>query len=88
MVPLIFKDRPGIATGFIGGVSTAGGIVYPLIFGFAKNIHMGYAYVAILFFIPFIIFYVWAMRYEIHPEEHGIGSKAYWLEGGAYETGK
>ncbi len=88
VVPLIFKDRPGIATGFIGGLSTAGGIVYPLVFGFAKNIHMGYAYVAILFFIPFIAFFVWAMRYEIHPEEHGIGSKAYWLEGGTNETGK
>ncbi len=32
LVPLLFPDRPGIAAGFIGGVSTAGGIVYPLIF--------------------------------------------------------
>ncbi len=88
IVPLIFKDRPGIATGFIGGVSTAGGIVYPLVFGFANNIHMGYAYVALFIFIPFIAFYIWAMRYEIHPEEHGLGSKDYWLKGEAYEAGK
>ena len=32
LVPLLFPDRPGVAAGFIGGVSTAGGIVYPLIF--------------------------------------------------------
>ncbi len=83
IVPLIFKNRPGIATGFIGGVSTVGGIVYPLIFGFSKNIHMGYAYVALFIFVPIILFYIWSMRYEIHPEEHGLGSKEYWLGGKA-----
>jgi NNP family nitrate/nitrite transporter-like MFS transporter len=88
IVPLIFKDRPGIATGFIGGVSTVGGIIYPLVFGFAGNIHMGYAYVALFIFIPFILFYLWSMRYEKHPEEHGIGDKEYWLKGEAYEAGK
>ncbi len=86
LVPLIFKDRPGTATGFIGGVSTVGGIIYPLVFGFAKNIHMGYAYVALFIFIPFIFFYIWAMRYDIHPEEHGIGSKEYWLGGNTNEA--
>jgi MFS family permease len=32
LVPLLFPDRPGIAAGFVGGISTFGGIVYPLIF--------------------------------------------------------
>ncbi len=82
IVPLIFHERPGTATGFIGGISTSGGIIYPLIYGKSEalsSIHMGYAYVAAGFFIPFILFYIWAMRYETHPEEHGIGSKQYWL---------
>ena len=79
IVPLMFRERPGTATGFIGGVSCLGGVVYPLIYGFSKNIHMGYAYVAIFIFIPFILFYLWAMHYEVHPEEHGIGTKQTWL---------
>ena len=73
VVPCMFRERPGIATGFIGGLSTTGGIVYPLIYGFAGNIHMGYLYVALWFFIPFILFFVWANRYEKAPAEHGLG---------------
>ncbi|MGA7789881.1 MAG: MFS transporter [Xanthobacteraceae bacterium] len=72
LVPLLFPDRPGIAAGFIGGVSTAGGIVYPLIFAGSANIHMGYLYVALYMFVPFVLFYFWAARYERHPEEHGL----------------
>jgi MFS transporter, NNP family, nitrate/nitrite transporter len=72
LVPLLFPDRPGIAAGFIGGVSTAGGIVYPLIFASSANIHMGYLYVAVYMFVPFVLFYFWAARYERHPEEHGL----------------
>ncbi|HUI14468.1 MAG TPA: MFS transporter [Xanthobacteraceae bacterium] len=72
LVPLLFPDRPGIAAGFIGGVSTAGGIVYPLIFASSANIHMGYFYVALYLFVPFVLFYFWAARYERHPEEHGL----------------
>jgi len=79
IVPLMFRERPGTATGFIGGVSCLGGVVYPLIYGFSKNIHMGYAYVAIILFIPFIFLYLWAMHFDIHPEDHGIGSKESWL---------
>jgi NNP family nitrate/nitrite transporter-like MFS transporter len=81
IVPLIFKDRVGTATGFIGGVSTAGGIIYPLIYGFAPNIHMGYAIVAAFIFVPILIFYAFSMHFEVHPEEHGIGSKEKWLGG-------
>ncbi|MHB8883814.1 MAG: MFS transporter [Methylovirgula sp.] len=72
LVPLLFPDRPGVAAGFIGGVSTAGGIVYPLIFAGSANIHMGYLYAALYMFVPFALFYVWAARYERHPEEHGL----------------
>ena len=79
IVPLMFKSRPGTATGFIGGVSCAGGIIYPIIYGYSENIHMGYAYVAIIMFIPFILFYVWSMHWDIHPEDHGIGTKEGWL---------
>lgn len=72
LVPLLFPDRPGVAAGFIGGVSTAGGIVYPLIFASGANIHMGYLYAALYMFVPFVLFYFWAARYERHPEEHGL----------------
>ncbi|MGH6817960.1 MAG: MFS transporter [Methylovirgula sp.] len=72
LVPLLFPDRPGTAAGFIGGVSTAAGIVYPLIFAAGPNIHIGYLYVALYMFVPFVLFYFWAARHERDPEEHGI----------------
>jgi len=72
LVPLLFPERPGSAAGFIGGVSTAAGIVYPLIFAGGVNIHMGYFYVALTMFVPFILFYFWAARHELHLEEHGL----------------
>ncbi|MBU6298580.1 MAG: MFS transporter [Alphaproteobacteria bacterium] len=76
LVPLLFPDRPGAAAGFIGGVSTAAGIVYPLIYASGANIHMGYLTVALTMFLPFVLFYFWAARYERHPEEHGFISGA------------
>lgn len=76
LVPLLFPDRPGAAAGFIGGVSTAAGIVYPLVFAGGSNIHIGYLYVAVFLFVPFVLFYVWAARYERHPEEHGLLTRA------------
>jgi NNP family nitrate/nitrite transporter-like MFS transporter len=72
LVPLLFPDRPGAAAGFIGGLSTAAGIIYPLVFSGGQNIHMGYLYVALYLFLPFALFYFWAARYERHPEEHGL----------------
>jgi NNP family nitrate/nitrite transporter-like MFS transporter len=72
LVPLLFPDRPGAAAGFIGGVSTAAAIAYPLIFSSGPNLHIGYAYVALYMFLPFALFYFWAARYERHPEEHGL----------------
>ncbi|HLJ76184.1 MAG TPA: MFS transporter [Acidobacteriaceae bacterium] len=72
LVPLLFPDRPGSAAGFVGGVSTAAGIVYPIIFSGGANIHAGYLTVALTMFLPFVLFYFWAARYELHPEEHGL----------------
>lgn len=72
LVPLLFPDRPGAAAGFIGGLSTAAGIVYPLLFASGANIHVGYLYVAAFLFVPFILFYFWAARHERRPEEHGL----------------
>jgi MFS transporter, NNP family, nitrate/nitrite transporter len=72
LVPLLFPDRPGIAAGFVGGLSTAGGIVYPLIFAGQSNLHGGYLRVAVVLFIPFVLFYFWAARHERRPEEHGV----------------
>ena len=72
LVPLLFPDRPGTASGFIGGVSTAAAIVYPLIFSGGANMYIGYLVVALLMFLPFVLFYFWAARYERHPEEHGL----------------
>ena len=76
LVPLLFPDRPGIAAGFIGGISTVGGIAYPLIFASSVNAHVGYLYVALYMFAPFILFYFWAARYERHPQEHGLLGRA------------
>jgi MFS transporter, NNP family, nitrate/nitrite transporter len=76
LVPLLFPDRLGAAVGFIGGVSTAAGIVYPLVFAGGTNIHMGYLYVALYMFVPFVLFYFWAARYERTPEEHGLFNDA------------
>ncbi|MBR0854131.1 MFS transporter [Bradyrhizobium liaoningense] len=75
LVPLLFPDRPGIAAGFIGGISTVGGIVYPLIFA-SVGAHLGYLYVALYMFAPFILFYFWAARHERHPQEHGLLGRA------------
>ncbi|HEX4023093.1 MAG TPA: MFS transporter [Steroidobacteraceae bacterium] len=72
LVPLLFPDRPGAAAGFIGGVSTAAAIAYPFIFAGGPNIHLGYLAVALYVFVPFVLFYFWAARYERHPEEHGL----------------
>jgi NNP family nitrate/nitrite transporter-like MFS transporter len=72
LVPLLFPDRPGAAAGYIGGVSTAAAIVYPLVFSSGENLYIGYANVALYIFLPFVLFYFWAARYERRPEEHGL----------------
>jgi NNP family nitrate/nitrite transporter-like MFS transporter len=62
VTPLLFRKNPGIATGFIGGFATIGGVVYPLIFGGLPNIHIGYALVALTLFLPFIAIFIVAFR--------------------------
>jgi NNP family nitrate/nitrite transporter-like MFS transporter len=62
VTPLLFRKNPGIATGFIGGFATIGGVIYPLIFGGLPNIHAGYALVAFGAFIPFIVIFIIAFR--------------------------
>ncbi|GAA0302801.1 MFS transporter [Halarchaeum salinum] len=79
IVPVMFEDRPGVAAGFVGGVSTAGGIVYPLAFGWVPNIHSGYALVAVALFVPFTLFFVWVMRSDRSLAQYGIGSRERWL---------
>jgi MFS transporter, NNP family, nitrate/nitrite transporter len=76
LVPLLFPDRTGTAAGFIGGVSTAAGILYPLIFASGSNLHVGYFNVALFMFLPFVLFYFWAARHERAPEEHGLLAQA------------
>lgn len=80
LVPILFRKYPGIATGFIGGVSTTGGIIYPLVFGKVENIHDGYAAVALYIFVPFILFFIFAFgwfRKRVTGDE-GLGSKQMW----------
>ena len=62
VTPLLFRKNPGIATGFIGGFATIGGVIYPLIFGGLPNIHTGYALVAFALFLPFIAIFIVAFR--------------------------
>jgi MFS transporter, NNP family, nitrate/nitrite transporter len=72
LVPLLFPERPGLAAGFIGGLSSAGGILYPLLFASRPNIHAGYLRLALTLFLPIVIFYFWAARHEREPQEHGV----------------
>ncbi len=75
VTPVLFRKNPGIATGFIGGVSTIGGILYPLIYGKVANIHTGYALVAATLFIPFMLIFITAFRPGKRIEvDAGVGS--------------
>lgn len=80
LVPLLFPDRPGAAAGFVGGLSTAAAIAYPLLFASGSNLHVGYARVALFLFLPFILFFFWAARHERRPEEHGLLPESIALE--------
>jgi NNP family nitrate/nitrite transporter-like MFS transporter len=82
IVPLLFPDRPGTASGFVGGISTTGGIVYPIAFGLVPNVHAGYAVVAGVVFVPIIAFFLWAMQSDGSLATHGIGTRDQWLADG------
>ena len=62
VTPVLFRKNPGIATGFIGGISTIGGVIYPLIYGQVNNIHTGYALVALTMFVPFMLIFIVAFK--------------------------
>ena len=64
---------------WVVGAGRRGGIVY----GYVANVQMGDAVVALVFFVPLVLFYVWAVRYEADPREHGLGSARRWLGGDA-----
>lgn len=87
IVPVLFPDRPGTASGFIGGVSTTGGIVYPVVFGGVPNLHAGYAVVAVAVFLPVIGFFAWVMSRERGVASAGIGSRERWLGEGPAVAG-
>ena len=55
-------------------------IAVSLIFAAGANIHIGYLYVAVYMFVPFILFYFWAARYERRPEQHGLVTSAFATE--------
>ncbi|MFC4358047.1 MFS transporter [Halobium salinum] len=85
LVPLLFPDRPGTAAGFVGGISTTGGILYPILFGLPAGVHLGYALVAGVVFVPCIAFFVWAMARAdgAAGATPGLGSRERWLGAGA-----
>ncbi|GAB3326285.1 hypothetical protein EI982_10150 [Haloplanus rallus] len=68
---------------WVVGAGRRGGIVYPLVYGYVANVHMGDAVVALVCFVPLVLFYVWAVRYEADPREHGLCSARRWLGGDA-----
>lgn len=79
LVPIIFRRNPGLATGFIGGFSCIGGIVYPLVYGNVTNIHMGYLYVAVALFVPFMLFFAFTfLRGRKVNIDSGFGSRSAW----------
>ncbi len=75
VTPVLFRKNPGIATGFIGGMATIGGVIYPLIYGSVPNLHTGYALVAAVIFIPFMLIFALAFRPGKRIEvDSGLGS--------------
>src|ERR1700760_262667 len=76
LVPLLFPDRPGIAAGFVGGISPFRGGALPPVLAAGATLHIGYLYVALYMFVPIILFYFWAARYERRPQEHGFLSRS------------
>lgn len=88
LTPVLFHKNPGVATGFIGGISTFGGIIYPLVFGLVPNIHAGYAIVSVLMFIPFMfIFYIAFKRGQHINVDAGLGNwEKYGVNGPMQDT--
>ncbi len=63
-VPETFPNRTGMAAGVIGGVSTVGGAIYPLVFGYTTELgvsSLGYLAVAGSM-VPVVLLAAWAFR--------------------------
>ncbi len=62
-VPSMFPDDSGSVAGIVGGIGSAGGVFYPLIFSWAllPNLHLGYA-VAGLTMIPIVVLSAWVFQ--------------------------
>ena len=62
-VPSMFPDNSGSVAGIVGGIGSAGGIFYPLIFSstLLPNLHLGYA-VAGVTMIPIVALSAWVFQ--------------------------
>ncbi|QSX00501.1 MFS transporter [Haloterrigena alkaliphila] len=64
-VPAVFPDNSGSVAGFVGGIGSSGGSIYPLIFSASfLNIHYGYAVVG-LTMVPIIALAAWVFQPHI-----------------------
>ncbi|WP_339105554.1 MFS transporter [Haloterrigena salinisoli] len=65
-VPAMFPDNSGSVAGFVGGIGSSGGSIYPLIFAapFLSNLHLGYAVVGATM-IPIIALSAWVFQPHI-----------------------
>ncbi|WP_126664209.1 MFS transporter [Haloterrigena salifodinae] len=65
-VPAMFPDNSGSVAGFVGGIGSSGGSIYPLIFAapFLSNLHLGYAVVG-LTMIPIVALSAWVFQPQI-----------------------
>ncbi|MES3517882.1 MAG: MFS transporter [Natronomonas sp.] len=62
-VPSMFPDNSGSVAGIVGGIGSAGGVFYPLIFSWTllPNLHLGYA-VAGVTMIPIVVLSAWVFQ--------------------------
>ncbi|SNR32222.1 MFS transporter [Halorubrum vacuolatum] len=62
-VPAMFPNNTGTVTGFVGGIGTVGGVIYPLIFAapYLPNLHLGYAAVGVTM-IPILVLSAWVFQ--------------------------
>ncbi len=65
-VPAMFPDDSGSVAGIVGGIGSAGGVFYPVIFSAAvlPNLHWGFA-VAGLTMIPILLLSAWVFQPEV-----------------------
>lgn len=77
LVPEMFPERSGAASGIIAGFGASGGILFPLIFGWSSRqgfIHGGYSIVAVLL-VPILLLITYVFGPNI---EHGNPEKGFY----------